>query len=108
MTARLRTQSGDVPVKVKNLSTRGACIDCPDPLEPGEPVQVIRGDLVVPGTIAWAAGGKLGIQFLDPVDEQAFRAQGHSSTSTMVMPLLKPAERISRRLEQHWVDILNR
>ena len=108
MAARLRSRSGDVPVKVKNLSSTGACADCPDPLQPGDPVQLIRGDLVIPATIAWAVEGKIGIQFLEPVDERAFRAQGQASGNSVVMPLLKPAERLSRRLEQHWAGILNR
>lgn len=108
MAARLRSRSGDVPVKVKNLSSTGACADCPDPLQPGDPVQLIRGDLVIPATVAWAVEGKIGIQFLEPIDEQLFRAQGQASGSSVAMPLLKPAERISRRLEQHWAGILNR
>lgn len=108
MTARLRWHSGEMAVKLKDLSAGGVCAACPDAIAPGEPVELIRGDLAVPATVAWAAGGRIGLKFDQPIDEQAFRAQGQAATAPAVLPLHKPAERLSRRLEQHWAEMLNR
>ena len=108
MTARLRWASGDSAVKLKNLSSRGACVTCPQELAPDDHVQLIRGDLVIPATVIWAADGRIGMAFLDRLDEQAFLAQGHSAGSgaAVIAPQHQPVERLSRRLEQHWTGIL--
>lgn len=110
MTARLRWANGDSPVKLKNLSSRGACVSCPQPLQPEDHVQLIRGDFVVSATVIWAADGRIGMSFLDRLDEQAFLAQSHSAEAggTVVAPQHQPVERLSRRLERHWTGILKR
>jgi hypothetical protein len=105
LTAVLRSADGEVEVKLSNLSTIGACAHYPIILAPATEVQLSRGDLLIPARIAWSADGRIGIEFREPIDVEAFRTQGHASDRFQAAPLHKPAERLSRRMEQHWADI---
>ena len=53
-----------VEVKLRNISSMGALVDCPLPVAPG---QVLTIDIVgvgpVQGVVRWAQSGKFGIQF---------------------------------------------
>ena len=106
LTATMRSADGDVEVKLTNLSSLGARADYPIVLAPGTPVQISRGDLTVDGSIAWAAEGKIGIEFAEPVNLREFRMQGQVSGASILAPLHKPVEKLSPRLERQWAKIL--
>ena len=105
--AMLRSPEGEVEVKLTNLSSLGACADYPAPLAAGTEVYLWRGDLTVPGRIAWAENGRIGIEFSSPLDLEAFRTQGRASAGCAVAALHKPVERLSPQLQRHWAKILS-
>ena len=105
MTAMLRSEFGAGEVKLTNLSSRGACADCSEDLPAGTQVQIERGDIRVPGSVAWSSDGTIGVRFDEPVDERAFRTQSQKSAAYVPTPFSTPAERISRRAELHWTEI---
>jgi len=63
----LRLPDGEIEVKLTNLCSIGARADYPIVLAPGTSVQILRDDLRLPGRIAWAVAGKIGIEFMDPL-----------------------------------------
>lgn len=107
LSAFLRTADGDSEVKLTNLSGVGACAEYPVVLAPGSEVQVSRGDIRVPARIAWAAEGKIGIEFVEALDVNEFRTQGRTSANSHLSDLHKPVEKLSPRLERHWAKILS-
>lgn len=108
LTAMLSWDCGDVEVKLTNLSSLGACAEYPGSVAPGTEVQISRGDLSVPARIAWADDGRIGIEFADPLNLREFRTHGQTSTGSAATPLHKPVKKLSRQLERHWAEILNR
>ena len=61
--------SGEFTARVRNISSGGVKIDCPRGLPGGTPVEVtLRGVGVVHGTVAWSAGGFVGIRFDSTID----------------------------------------
>ena len=52
-----------VPVKVRNMSVTGALIEGAAMPESGAQVELIRGSLVVPATVAWSAEQRCGLRF---------------------------------------------
>ena len=106
--AILRSADGDVDVKLTNLSSLGACADYPLLLAPGTEVQIARGDLRVHAQIVWAAEGKIGIEFADPLNLRLFRAHGQTSGAPASAPGHKPVGQLSPRLEYHWAKVWNR
>jgi hypothetical protein len=57
-----------LPVRVRNLSPRGALLDGGSLPPPGASVRLIRGDLSVEGEIAWQVHGQAGIRFSGAID----------------------------------------
>ena len=55
-----------IPVRIRNLSETGALIEGAGLPEAGRPLLLKRGELQVPATVAWAAGGKRGVKFDGP------------------------------------------
>lgn len=67
--AQVEDISHAVDVRLRNLSEFGALLECAEPLPVGTEVTFERGDTVVEARVVWAEGGRLGIEFHDPIDE---------------------------------------
>lgn len=72
---QMRRAGGDaVTVKVRNLSSGGMMAECPISFSRGEAIEAeLRGIGTVAGTIAWTAGGRIGVAFATPVDPRLAR-----------------------------------
>lgn len=55
-----------LPVRIRNLSETGAMVDGAGLPEAGMPLILMRGDLQVAATVAWAAGSRRGVRFGGP------------------------------------------
>jgi hypothetical protein len=63
----LRTASGQVPVRVRNMSPSGALVEGPLATSIGSTVQLIRGSLQVRATVAWSSDQRCGLRFASEV-----------------------------------------
>ena len=70
--AVLDSGSGSVPVRVRNISPKGALIEGPILPAPGAKIRLVRGTLQATGTLAWEAQGHAGVSFEEPIDVQAW------------------------------------
>lgn len=55
-----------LPVRIRNLSESGAMVEGAGLPEAGTPLILMRGDLQVAATVAWAAGSRRGVRFAGP------------------------------------------
>ena len=69
LTAKLRTPLGDIEVRLRDLSQRGALIEVNDEFREDDQVVFTRGDTIVPARVAWAGGGRVGLEFLREIEE---------------------------------------
>lgn len=69
LAAKLQTGRGEVDARLRDLSRRGALLECSDRLPVGEEVVFTRGDTIVPARVAWAGGNRIGIEFVHPIEE---------------------------------------
>ena len=63
LAASLYCDGSVYPVKIRNISSAGALIECPATLVPDSLVQLVRGSLTAPGVVAWSEGGRCGLSF---------------------------------------------
>jgi hypothetical protein len=70
LAAKLQTEFGEVDARLRDLSRKGALVECARPFEVGTEVRFVRGTTIVPARIAWAAAGRVGLEFLFMIDEQ--------------------------------------
>jgi hypothetical protein len=69
LAARLRTQYGDIDARLRDLSQKGALIECRDVPPVGTQLIFIRGGISVPARVAWVGRNRLGLEFVEMIDE---------------------------------------
>lgn len=69
LAARLKTPVGEVDARLRDLSRKGALVECSPTPPTGSEVLFIRGNLTVPARVAWSGVGKVGLEFLYMIDE---------------------------------------
>ena len=69
LAAKLHTPAGVADARLRDLSRYGALIESPAIVRAGMTVTFERGASLVPATVAWATGIRIGLQFDHPIDE---------------------------------------
>ena len=70
-----QTPFGEVDCRLRDLSRKGALVECGKQPPVGSEVTFVRGSTVVPARVAWTAAGKIGLEFLYMIDEQELLGQ---------------------------------
>ena len=69
MIARLETQRGDWPCRVRNVSASGMMVETAAAVADAEQVRIeLRNSQIIEGKIVWAEAPRAGIQFTAPVE----------------------------------------
>jgi hypothetical protein len=66
LAATAETGGRSLPVRIRNLSETGAMVEGAGLPEAGMALVLMRGDLQVAATVAWAAGSRRGVRFAGP------------------------------------------
>jgi PilZ domain len=79
LAATLVTAGRSVPVRVRNISARGALLDGSGLPTAGAGLDLRRGSLVARGEIIWQTGGECGVRFDSDIDVASWTGRvGHS------------------------------
>jgi hypothetical protein len=74
--ATVTTTEGPIEVRLRNLSQYGALLHCDRPPALRSEVTLERGELRAPARVVWIDGGRFGIEFEEPIDEQEVLIHG--------------------------------
>lgn len=86
--ASLRTMHEELPVKIRNISSGGAMIECMLAIEVEESVSIqVRNVGWVEGVIVWRNDNKYGVKFSKAIDPQSARVTVKSSDSAQRITL---------------------
>jgi hypothetical protein len=69
LAAKLQTPSGTIQARLRDLSRKGALVECAATPPVGAELVFERGTTTVPARVAWAASGRVGLEFEYPIDE---------------------------------------
>ena len=75
LAAKLKTPFGEVDARLRDLSRKGALVECGKQPPVGSEVVFMRGTTTVPARVAWTAAGRVGLEFLYMIDEQEVLVQ---------------------------------
>lgn len=79
LTATLDTGGAATPVRIRNLSSKGALVEAASLPPVGSRLRLLRGELQVNGEVAWAGAGQGGITFTGTIDvDRWVKRAGHS------------------------------
>ncbi|MDQ8756294.1 PilZ domain-containing protein [Sphingosinicella sp. LHD-64] len=69
LAAKIETPGGRIDGRLRDISRKGALIECATVPPAGTEVTFVRGKTTVPARIAWAADGRVGLEFHYMIDE---------------------------------------
>jgi hypothetical protein len=108
LAAKLQTPFGEVECRLRDLSRKGALVECAKQPPVGSEVTFVRGSTIVPARVAWTSAGRIGLEFLFMIDEQEVlvqlkRASGPQSFERFRRPGLNEGmSDDARKLAQAW------
>ena len=82
LAARLQTPAGEVDCRLRDLSRKGALVECTQLPPVGSEVTFVRGSTIVPSRVAWTGAGRVGLEFLFMIDEQEVLVQLKRKSTT--------------------------
>jgi hypothetical protein len=69
LAAKLETSAGEIEARLRDLSQKGALIECHQIPPVGSEVVFVRGATRVPARVAWAGTDRIGLEFHREIDE---------------------------------------
>ncbi len=86
LAARLKTAAGEVEARLRDLSQKGALVECHTVPPVGSEVMFSRGSICVPARVAWAGANRVGLEFAYMIDESEVLVQLRRTTSDQNQP----------------------
>lgn len=107
LAAKLKTPFGEVEARLRDLSRKGALIECNTVPPVGCDVVFVRGTTIVPARVAWTAGVRVGLEFHYMIDEHEVLVQLKKPTNQQQQRFRRPGlnEDLSardRKLARAW------
>jgi hypothetical protein len=75
LAGKLQTAYGEADARLRDISRKGALVECAQVPPVGSEVVFSRGSTVVPARVAWSAAGRIGLEFHYPIDENEVLVQ---------------------------------
>lgn len=75
LAAKLETDSGEIDARLRDLSQKGALVECLQVPPAGSEVVFVRGATRVPARVAWVGPDRIGLEFHHMIDEHEVLVQ---------------------------------
>jgi len=93
LAAKLQTPYGEIEGRLRDLSRKGALVECsPSPPIDTE-VTFVRGKIAVPARVAWSEPGRVGLEFHYMIDESEVLVHMKRVTSNSQQRFRRPGIR---------------
>lgn len=89
LAAKLQTEAGEIDCRLRDLSRKGALVECAPTPPTGTELTFQRGKISVPARVAWSQPGRIGLEFAYAIDDAEVLVQLGRGSS-------KPVERFRR------------
>jgi hypothetical protein len=86
LAAKLEVGGTEMDVRLRDLSQKGALIECQRVPPPGSEVVFHRGSITVPARVAWAGANRVGLEFAYTIDESEVLVQLRRTTTDQNQP----------------------
>ena len=75
LAVKIRSAAGEVDGRLRDLSRKGALVECNSVPPVGSEVLFTRGSTSVPARVAWSGGNRIGLEFAYMIDEHEVLVQ---------------------------------
>ena len=81
LAAKLQTPAGEIEARLRDLSRKGALVECQTVPPVGTEVMFHRGNTSSPARVAWTGSDRVGLEFAYMIDEHEVLVQLKRTTS---------------------------
>lgn len=81
LAAKLQTASGEIDARLRDLSRKGALVECQTVPPVGTELIFNRGSTSIPARVAWTGSDRVGLEFAYMIDEHEVLVQLKRTTS---------------------------
>jgi hypothetical protein len=75
LAAKLQTANGEIDARLRDLSRKGALVECQSVPPVGTELMFNRGSTSIPARVAWAGRDRVGLEFAYMIDEHEVLVQ---------------------------------
>jgi hypothetical protein len=100
LAAKLQTPAGEIDARLRDLSRKGALVECKVSPPAGTELVFILGATSVPARVAWAVGNRVGLEFAYMIDENEVLVQLRRTNSDQNQPRFRRPGRFGDMSEQ--------
>jgi hypothetical protein len=86
LAAKLQVGGAEIDVRLRDLSQKGALVECHTVPPAGSEVVFHRGSITVPARVAWAGANRVGLEFAYMIDESEVLVQLRRTTTDQNQP----------------------
>lgn len=75
LAAKLKTSGGEIDARLRDLSRKGALVECQNVPPVGTELLFTRGNTSIPARVAWSGADRVGLEFAYMIDEHEVLVQ---------------------------------
>ena len=101
LAAKLQTANGEIDARLRDLSRKGALVECQTPPPVGTELMFTRGSTSIPARVAWTGSDRVGLEFAYMIDEHEVLVQLKRTTSDQNQPRFRRPRLFGEQMSQH-------
>ena len=101
LAVKIRSECGEVDGRLRDLSRKGALVECNSVPPVGSEVLFTRGSTSVPARVAWTGGNRIGLEFAYMIDENEVLVQLGRPTTDVSQPRFRRPRLFGEDMSEH-------
>jgi hypothetical protein len=101
LAAKLQTANGEIDARLRDLSRKGALVECQTVPPVGTELVFNRGSTSIPARVAWAGRDRVGLEFAYMIDEHEVLVQLKRTTSDQNQPRFRRPRLFGEPMSHH-------
>lgn len=101
LAAKLRTEAGEIDARLRDLSRKGALVECREVPPVGTELIFSRGSTNIPARVAWAGADRIGLEFAYMIDEHEVLVQLKRTTTDSNQPRFRRPRLFGEQMSHH-------
>lgn len=101
LAAKLQTANGEIDARLRDLSRKGALVECQTVPPVGTELVFNRGSTSIPARVAWAGRDRVGLEFAYMIDEHEVLVQLKRTTSDQNQPRFRRPRLFGEQMSHH-------
>jgi hypothetical protein len=101
LAAKLQTADGEIDARLRDLSRKGALVECQTVPPVGTELIFNRGSTSIPARVAWTAPDRVGLEFAYMIDEQEVLVQLKRTSGDQNQPRFRRPRLFGESMSHH-------